>query len=152
MTIKKMLYIIRKADQMFNLIEDNDKIAVGISAGALTVSGVGVGVGMDECVETALNACEEKNLKMITVEKAAQWPKLIIYTETLAPEFTENVVYEQYPIPWSFTTGDITVQTRIDYDTITQESVYIIYFTDYDIFKDDFDMIKIYDWYVAIPK
>lgn len=110
------------------------------------------GVGMDECVETALNACEEKNLKMITVEKAAQWPKLIIYTETLAPEFTENVVYEQYPIPWSFTTGDITVQTRIDYDTITQESVYIIYFTDYDIFKDDFDMIKIYDWYVAIPK
>lgn len=110
------------------------------------------GLGMDECVETALGACEEKDLHMITVEKAAQWPKLMIYTKTLAPEFTENVVYEDYPIPWSYKTGNITIQTRIDYDAITSESVYIIYFTDYDLFCDDYDMIKVEDWYVAVPK
>lgn len=110
------------------------------------------GIGMDECVKTALDACDENDLKMITVEKAAQWPKLIIYTETLAPEFLENVVYEQYPIPWSYKANDITIQTRIDYNDITTESVYIIYYTDYSVFMNDFNMIKIHDWYVAIPK
>lgn len=110
------------------------------------------GVGMDECVSLALDACKENNLKMITVEKAAQWPKLLIYTNTLAPEFTQNVVYESYPIPWSYTTGDITIQTRINYDAITDQSVYIIYFTDYDLFVEDYDLTKINDWYVAVPK
>ena len=33
MSIKKILACIRKADEMFNLIEDKDKIAVGISGG-----------------------------------------------------------------------------------------------------------------------
>ena len=33
MTIKKILAQTRKADEMFNLIEDGDKIAVGISGG-----------------------------------------------------------------------------------------------------------------------
>ena len=89
---------------------------------------------------------------MITVEKAAQWPKFVLLTETLAPEFTSSAVYESYPIPWSFKHGDILVQTRIDYAAITKDSVYIIYFTDYDIFKDDFDLTNIYDWYVAVPK
>ncbi len=110
------------------------------------------GVGMDECIDTAFKACEENNLKMITVEKAAQWPKFVLLTETLAPEFTSSAVYESYPIPWSFKHKDILIQTRIDYDAITKDSVYIIYFTDYDVFKDDFELTKIYDWYVAVPK
>lgn len=110
------------------------------------------GVGMDECLDKALDACEENGIKMITAEKAAQWPKFVLYTETLAPEFTESAVYETYPIPWSFKHGDILIQTRIDYDAITEDSVYIIYFTDYDVFSDRFDLTQINDWYVAVPK
>lgn len=110
------------------------------------------GIGVDECLERALDACEENNLKMITVEKAAQWPKLVLYSETLAPEFTKSAVYESYPIPWSFEHGDILIQTRIDYEKITKESVYIIYFTDYDVFEKDFNLTKVKDWYVAVPK
>ena len=33
MSINKVLACIRKADEMFNLIEDKDKIAVGLSGG-----------------------------------------------------------------------------------------------------------------------
>ena len=33
MSMKKVLSCIRKADEMFSLIEDNDKIAIGLSGG-----------------------------------------------------------------------------------------------------------------------
>ena len=110
------------------------------------------GIGIDECVEMAIDECSRNDLKMITVEKGAQWPRLVLFTNTLAPEFTKDVIYESYPKPYSFVSNGITIQTMIDYEAITSDSVYIIYFIDYDLFKEDFELTKIYDWYVAVPK
>ena len=57
------------------------------------------------------------------------------------------------PAPAAFTTADgIRVNTRIHYDTISTDSIYIIYYTEADLFKDSFTLTPFYDWYVAVPK
>ena len=57
------------------------------------------------------------------------------------------------PAPAAFTTADgIRVNTRINYDTISTDSIYIIYYTEADLFKDRFTLTPFYDWYVAVPK
>lgn len=111
------------------------------------------GIGVEDCVNYALETCEETGITKITVEKAAQWPKLLLYTGTTSEEFMRNAVFESYPIPWSFEKDNgITFQTRIDYNDISDDSIYIIYFTDYDVFCNDFELTKFNDWYVAVSK
>ena len=108
--------------------------------------------GLEECVDYALNACEEMELDTITVEKGAQWPRLLLYTETLPSEYLESVVYDVAPAPASFVNDEILIRTRIDYDNISKDSVYIIYFIDEEIFAPDFELTKFGDWFVAVPQ
>lgn len=109
-------------------------------------------IGMEECVAYALEQCEEKGIDTITVEKGAQWPRLLLYTNTLPSEYLENVVYDTPPAPASFETHGIHVNTRINYDAINSHSIYIIYYTDVPVFEEDFTLTQFYDWYVAVPK
>ncbi len=108
--------------------------------------------GVKECVEYAVEQCEATGIDTITAEKATQWPRLLLYTETLASEYFTNVVYDVPPAPAQFTTHGLTINTRINYDTITTESIYIIYYTDAELFSVDFNLTPFYDWYVAVPK
>lgn len=109
--------------------------------------------GLKECVEYAEEQCEEKQLSMITVEKGAQWPRLLLYTETLPSRYLATVEYDVAPAPGAFVNNEgIRINTRIDYDKISQESIYIIYYTDVPDFEADFDITGFYDWYVAVPK
>lgn len=110
-------------------------------------------IGLEDCVDYALLQCEEQNLSTITVEKGAQWPRLLLYTETLPSQYLDSVEYDIAPAPKAFTTAnDIRINTRINYDNINQQSIYIIYFTDVPTFETDFDLIQFHDWYVAVPK
>ncbi len=109
------------------------------------------GAGIEECVDRAMEVCRQTGLKTITVEKAAQWPRLLLYTETLPSEYLETVVYDVAPAPASFAVEDILIRTRIDQDRIDKDSVYILYFIDREKFEKDFDLIKFRDWYVAVP-
>lgn len=108
--------------------------------------------GVEECVDYALEACRENGLDVITVEKAAQWPRLLLYTETLPSEYLSSVVYDVPPAPASFVKDGILVKTRIDYEKIDLKSVYILYFIDEELFEDDFELTRFYDWYVAVPR
>lgn len=110
------------------------------------------GAGIEECVDYALEICERTGIKTITVEKGAQWPRLLLFTETLPSEYLASVVYDEAPAPASFVKDDILIKTRIDYKNINDESVYIIYFNDKDKFSEDFKLTKFYDWYVAEPR
>lgn len=111
------------------------------------------GKGIEECVDYALLRCDELDLSTITVEKGAQWPRLLLYTETLPSQYLDSVTYDVAPAPKAFTTGnDIRINTRINYEDINQQSIYIIYFTDVPTFEADFDLTQFYDWYVAVPK
>ncbi|MCM1056895.1 MAG: glycosyltransferase family 39 protein [Firmicutes bacterium] len=107
--------------------------------------------GLEDCVDFAWEQCQEKGIATITVEKGAQWPRLLLYTETLPSEYLASVVYDVAPAPASFDTKGIHINTRIHYDSITQESVYIIYFTDVPVFEKDFTLTRFHDWYVAVP-
>jgi hypothetical protein len=109
--------------------------------------------GLKECVLYAERQCQENNLDTITVEKGAQWPRLLLFTETLPSQYLSTVEYDEPPAPKSFVTNDgLTINTRINYDNISQESVYIIYYTDVSVFENDFDIIGYDYWYVAVPK
>lgn len=103
--------------------------------------------GVKEAVEFAM-----KNGNDIVIEKGAQWPRILLFSGTTASEYLENVVYDEYPAPTSFTKGDITFHTRIDYDNIQPDSVYIIYYTDVPLFEDDYELTQFGTyWYVAVP-
>lgn len=108
--------------------------------------------GLEECIDFAQEQCAEKNISVISVEKAAQWTRLLLYTETLPSAYLSSVVYDIPPTPASFDTGGLHINTRINYDALTRESIYIFYFTDKSYFEDDFILTRFYDWYVAVPR
>lgn len=109
--------------------------------------------GVGQCVEYALQQCRETGISTISVEKGAQWPRLLFYTETLPSQYLATVTYDVAPAPSAFTTSDdIRINTRIHYDEINSDNIYIIYYTDKDIFSDSFTLTPFYDWYVAVPK
>lgn len=110
--------------------------------------------GIKECVEYALDSCGETGLRTITVEQGAQWPRLLLFTEVLPSDYLATVEYDpnMYPAPASFEYNGIRINTRINYDFINPESVYIIYFTDVPLLEADYDLTQFYDWYVAVPK
>lgn len=107
--------------------------------------------GVEESVEYAMKACREKGLSAITVEKAAQWPRLLLFTETLPSEYLSTVVYDVPPAPASFVKDGIRIRTRIDHENIDKNSVYILYFIDSGEFEEDFELTRFCDWYVAVP-
>lgn len=107
--------------------------------------------GLEDCVDFAWEQCQEKGITTITVEKGAQWPRLLLYTETLPSEYFSSVVYDIAPAPACFETKGIRINTRINYDNINQESIYIIYFADVSVFEEDFALTQFHDWYVAVP-
>lgn len=108
--------------------------------------------GLEECVDHALKACEETGLRSVTVEKGAQWPRLLLYTHTLPSEYLDSVVYDVAPAPASFVSDEVLFRTRINYENITDESIYIIYFIDEKTFAPDFELYPHGDWFVAVPK
>lgn len=107
--------------------------------------------GLEECVDFAWEQCQEKGITTITAEKGAQWPRLLLYTETLPSEYLATVVYDVAPAPASYETKGIHINTRINYDNINQESIYILYYTDVPVFEKDFALTQFHDWYVAVP-
>ncbi len=108
--------------------------------------------GLEECVDYALNQCKASNISVITAEKGAQWPRLLLYTKTLPSEYLASVTYDVPPAPASFETKGIHVNTRIDYNALNQDSIYIIYYTDLEVFEKDFILTGFFDWYVAVPR
>jgi len=118
-----------------------------------TTVGAWFGQGIEECVEYALEVCENTDIKEITVEKGAQWPRLLLYTQTLPSQYLGTVEYDVAPAPASFCTEDgILIRTRIDYTDLSDRSVYIIYSYDVDTFSRNYELTEFYDWYVAVPK
>lgn len=108
--------------------------------------------GVEECVDYALEACAERGISTVTAEKGTQWPRLLLYTETLPSEYLSTVVYDEPPTPASFVKDGILIRTRIDFDHIDRESVYIFYYIDEACFAEDFDLTQFGDWYVGVPK
>ena len=110
------------------------------------------GAGLKECVAYAQEMCSANDLHTITVEKGAQWPRLLLYLETLPSEYLRSVVYDEPPAPASFRSGDLLIRTRIDNDQLDPQSVYILYYIDTERFQADYTLVQFCDWYVAVPR
>ena len=103
--------------------------------------------GVKEAIEYAMEKGND-----IYIEKGAQWPRVLLFSETTASQYLENVVYDEYPAPASFTKGDTTFHTRIDYENIQPDSIYIIYYTDIPLFEENYALTQFGTyWYVAEP-
>lgn len=108
--------------------------------------------GVEKCVDFALEQCAANNIDTIIAEKGAQWPRLLLYTETLPSQYLSSVVYGAPPNPASFELeSGIRVHMGVDCDNIDHESVYIIYYSDVPDFENDFVLTQFHDWYVAVP-
>lgn len=108
--------------------------------------------GVRESVEYALEKSEELGITSISAEKAAQWPRILLFTETLPTEYLAHVEYDEYPAPAGFEKNGLHIRTRVDYENIDRETIYIIYYADAEPFMEDFDIAEFYDWRVAVPK
>ncbi len=110
--------------------------------------------GLEDCLQYAQAQCETLGIDTITVEKGAQWPRLLMYTETLPSRYLASVTYDEYPAPARFDTNEgIHINTRINYEEITQESIYIFYEFDVPTFEKDFELTCYGGhWYVGVPK
>ncbi len=107
--------------------------------------------GVQESVEYALEVSKEQGFSTICAEKATQWPRLLLFTNTLPTEYLAHVKYDQFPAPASFEKDGLLIKTRVDYENIDLNSIYIIYFADVEPFLNDFDITEFYDWRVAVP-
>lgn len=117
------------------------------------VAGAYFGEGVEDCVDYALKQCAETGIDTLIAEKAAQWPRLLLYTETSPSRYLSSVIYGVAPNPASFVTDNgICIHMGIDPENIDRESVYILYFIDASVFENDFTLTQFHDWYVAVPK
>lgn len=108
--------------------------------------------GVQESVAYAVKTGKELGITTISAEKAAQWPRLLLFTGTLPSEYLEHVEYEQFPTPSAFETDGLRVLTRINYDNLNMDTIYIIYYIDEELFQEDYALTEFYDWRVAVPK
>ncbi len=108
--------------------------------------------GVQESVEYALEKSEELGITDIAAEKATQWPRILLFTGTLPTEYLAHVEYDQFPAPASFEKNGLHIKTRVDYENIDTNTIYIIYFADVEPFLEDFFITEFYDWRVAVPK
>lgn len=108
--------------------------------------------GVRESVEYALEKSKELGIASISAEKATQWPRILLFTETLPSEYLAHVEYDQFPAPAGFEKDGLRIRTRVDYENIDRDTIYIIYYADAEPFAEDFDIAKFYDWRVAVPR
>ncbi len=108
--------------------------------------------GVEECIDYALEAKEKKSIDTIYVEKGAQWPRVLLYTETTPREYLATVEYDVAPAPASFVKDGTLIKTRVDYENINTAGIYIIYESEIEKFRENFELTKFHYWYVAVPK
>lgn len=107
--------------------------------------------GVQESVAFAVKNAKELGITTISAEKAAQWPRLLLFTGTLPSEYLEHVEYERFPTPSAFEKDGIHILTCINYDDINTDTIYIIYYIDEALFQENYVLTEFYDWRVAVP-
>lgn len=101
--------------------------------------------------EAVLYASKEGDY--IIINDAVKYPSILNFTQTNPTEYLESLAYsENRPTPKYFSHGEDTFYFGIDENNLDKDAVYIIYYTQKNLFKADYELTKFHDWYVAIPK
>lgn len=114
--------------------------------------------GVQECVSYAMEQSTNLGAAQgvcpdIVIERGAQWPRILLYTRTRAPEYLASVSYKENHVePASFVKDGVTLYNGIDYNNIRKDAIYIFYYPDMPFFEADYTLTQFYDWYVAVPR
>lgn len=109
--------------------------------------------GTEAAVQKAMEIASETGCE-IYVNAGINFPNVLLFSRTPAAEYLETVVYSDAPPkPASFIKEDGTVfHLGFDETTLSSDDVYIIYYTQTDLFAE-YDLIPYGDWwYVAVPQ
>lgn len=102
-------------------------------------------------VKYALGQAAARNMD-VSVNAGLKYPNVLLSTETTAREYLDTLVYSDFrPAPSQFTKEGVTFYMGFDYDSISRQQVYVLYYTDIEYFED-FELEAFSDWYVALPK
>ena len=86
--------------------------------------------GADMAVRFAQKAAKDMNLS-VSVNEGLKYPHVLLATETGAAEYLDTLVYsESLPAPKQFDCDGVTFYMSIDYENISDDMAYVLYFTD----------------------
>ena len=106
--------------------------------------------GADEAVRYAWKCAKEAGYD-VSVNSGLKYPNVLLATETGAKEFLQTVIYsENFPAPSSFACDDVVFYMGIDWETLSKDMVYVLYYTDIEAFEE-YELTQFFDWYVAVP-
>lgn len=107
--------------------------------------------GTDDAVRYAWECAKEAGFN-VGVNSGLKYPNVLLATETGAEEYLDTVVYsEELPAPSSFSSEGVTFYMGIDWETLREDMVYVLYYTDIGYFEE-YELTQFFDWYVAVPK
>lgn len=107
--------------------------------------------GADEAVRFAQNLGSKRSFS-VYVNSGLKYPNVLLATATGAQEYRDTLVYsDSMPAPKQFDCSGVTFYMGIDYENISKDNIYVLYFTDLILFED-YDLTQFHDWFVAVPK
>ncbi len=107
--------------------------------------------GADQAVRFAQKEAAKGN-GMVYVNAGLKYPNVLLALETGAAEYRSTLIYSDAPpAPSCFRCDDVTYYMGIDYEKINEDHIYVLYFTDTEMFENH-TLTQFKDWYVATPK
>jgi 4-amino-4-deoxy-L-arabinose transferase-like glycosyltransferase len=107
--------------------------------------------GSDVCVQEAWQAALSQG-KEVWVDAGLKYPNVLLAVEGTAKEYLQTLTYsENRPAPSRFDAKGVVFHMGIDYDHLSPEGIYVLYYSEKDRFLD-YTLTAYYDWYVAVPK
>ncbi len=107
--------------------------------------------GADQAVRFAGEEAA-KGSGAVHVNAGLKYPNVLLALEVGAAEYRSDYeLSDAPPAPSLFRCDGVTYYMGIDYDRIHKDHVYVLYFTDIEMFEDH-TLTRFKDWYVATPK
>ena len=80
-----------------------------------------------------------------------KYPNVLLTAEIRPQEYLDILVYSEYkPAPSEFSGYGVTFYIGIDYENISNDRIYVLYFTDLEYFQD-YKLTAYHEWYAAVP-
>jgi 4-amino-4-deoxy-L-arabinose transferase-like glycosyltransferase len=107
--------------------------------------------GSDACVKDGWQAALEQG-KEVYVDAGLKYPNVLLAVEGTAEEYLQTLTYsDNRPAPAEFSAKGVVFHMGIDYENLSPDSIYVLYYSEKDRFWD-YTLTAYYDWYVAVPK
>jgi len=106
--------------------------------------------GSEEAVRFAMAEAAERDMD-VEVNEGLKYPNVLLAAEIKPKEYLDTLIYSEYkPAPSEFSGHGVTFYMGIDYENISNDRIYVLYFTDLEYFQD-YKLTAYHEWYAAVP-